>query len=143
MDWWGGVNNPLVKAVGGFCVMLFLALNFPAAFLIILAGILFYAIALLGVVYTYRSGYRNVGRSELALKLGAKALSELKEYSNRTVARGWERHQSRETLKRERKARLRRYERERNRRKRQQTREALTQQRGISTYPKPSSRDAG
>src|SRR5215213_8188664 len=131
MDWWGEVNNPLVQAVGGFSVMLFLALNIPVAFLIILAGILFYAIALLGVVYTYRSGYRNVGRSELALKLGlgAKALSELKEYSNRTVARGWERHQSRKTLKREKMARLRRYERERNRRKRQQTREALTQQR--------------
>ena len=129
MDWWGEVNNPLVQAVGGFSVMLFLALNIPVAFLIILAGILFYAIALLGVVYTYRSGYRNVGRSELALKLGAKAFSKLKKYPNRTVARGWERHQSRKTLKRERKARLRRYERQRNRRKRQQTREALTQQR--------------
>jgi len=143
MDRWGVVNNPLVKAVAGFSVLLFLALNFPAAFLAILAAILFYAIALLGVVYTYRRGYRIVGRSELALQLGAKALSELKEGCNRTVARGWERHQRRKTLKRERKARLRRYERERNRRKRQQTREALTQQRGISTYPKPSSRDAG
>jgi hypothetical protein len=129
MEWWGEVNNPLVKAVAAFSVLLFLALNFPAAFLAILVGILFYAIALLGVLYTYRIGYRIVGRSDLALQLGAKALSKLKEGCNRTVARGWERHQSRKTLTRERKARFRRYERERNRRKRQQTREALTQQR--------------
>ena len=50
MERWGEVNHSLVKAVAGFSVPLFLALNFPTAFLVILAGILFYAIALLGVM---------------------------------------------------------------------------------------------
>jgi hypothetical protein len=129
MKRWGVVNHPFVKAVAGFSVPLFLALNFPAAFLVILAGILSYAIALLGVVHTYRRRYRIVGRPELALQLAAKTFSYLKENCNRTVTRGWERRQSRKSFQRERKARLRRYRRERNRRKRQQAREVLAQQR--------------
>jgi hypothetical protein len=41
----GEVNHPLVKAVAGLAVLLFLALNFPAVFLAIMAGVLFYAIS--------------------------------------------------------------------------------------------------
>jgi hypothetical protein len=129
MERWGEVNHPLVKAVAGFSVPLFLALNFPTAFLVILAGILFYAIALLGVMHTYRIGYRIVGRPELALLLGAKVLTSLKEDCNRMVARGLERRQRQKALQREKKARLRQYRRERNGRRRHQTREALAQQR--------------
>jgi hypothetical protein len=125
MEWWREANHPLVKLVAGFSVLLFLALNFPTAFLAILAGVLLYAIGLLGVVLTYRGGHRIVGRPELALQLGAKTFSKLKEDCNRTVARGWKRHQSRKTLQRQRKARLRRYRRERNRRKREQARRVL------------------
>jgi|SRR5215207_8936413 len=125
MEWWREANHPLVKLVAGFSVLLFLALNFPTAFLAVLAGVLLYAIALLGVVLTYRRGHRIVGRPELTLQLAAKTFSKLKEDCNRKVARGWERHQSRKTLQRERKARLRRYRRERNRRKREQARRVL------------------
>jgi hypothetical protein len=128
MERLGVVNNPLVKAVAGFSLPLFLALNFPTVFLVILAGVLFYAIALLGVVHTYRRRYRIVGGPELALRLAAKTLSNLKEGCNRAVSHGLERRQSRESLQRERKERLRRYRRERNRRKRQQAREALGHQ---------------
>jgi hypothetical protein len=129
MERWGGANHPLVKAVAGFSLPLFLALNFPSVFLALLAGILFYAIALLGAMYTYRRRYRIVGRPELALQLAAKALANLKEDCNRMVARELERRQRQKTLQREKKARLRRYRRERNRRRRQQTRMALAQQR--------------
>jgi hypothetical protein len=125
MEWWGQANHPLVKAVAGFSVPLFLALNFPTAFLAIMAGVLCYATALLGVALTYRRGYRIVGGPELALQLAAKSLTKLKEGCNRTVDRGWERHQSQKTHQRERKARLRRYKRERNRRRREQARRVL------------------
>lgn len=129
MEGWGALNNPLVKAVAGFAVPLFLALNFPAAFLALIGGILFYALALLGVAHTYRRQHRIVGKPEVTAQLAVKTLAGLKEECYRTISRGLERHQSRKTLQRERKARLRRYRRERNRRKREQTREALTQQR--------------
>jgi hypothetical protein len=129
LERWGGANHPLVKAVVGISVPLFLALNFPTVFLAILAGILFYAVALPGVMHTYRRRYRIVGRLKLALRLAAKTFSNLKESCSRTLARGLEKRHSRKSLQREREARLRRYRRERNRRKRQQTREALAQQR--------------
>jgi hypothetical protein len=129
LERWGGANHPLVKAVVGISVPLFLALNFPTVFLTLLAGILFYAVALPGVMHTYRRRYRIVGKLELALRLAARAFSNLKESCSRTVARGLEMRQSRKSLQREREARLRRYRRERNRRKRQQTREVLGQQR--------------
>jgi hypothetical protein len=125
MERWGGANHPLVKAMVGFSVPLFLALNFPTVFLVILAGILFYTIVWLGVVHGYRRRYRIVGRLNFALQVAAKTFSNLKENSSRTMTRGLARHQSRRSLQRERKARLRRYRRDRNRRKRQQAREAL------------------
>jgi hypothetical protein len=128
MERWGVVNHPLVKAVAGFSIPLFLALNFPTVFLIILVCILFYAITLLGVVHTYRRQYRIVGRPELALRLASKTTSNLKEACHCMVSRGLERRQRRKSLQQERKARLRQYRRERDRRKRQQAREALTQQ---------------
>ena len=61
MKRWGVVNNPLVKVVAELSVLLFLALNLPTAFVIILVGILLYAIALLGVVHAYRRQYWIVG----------------------------------------------------------------------------------
>jgi hypothetical protein len=125
MERWGGANHPLVKAVAGFSVPLFLALNFPTIFLAILAGMLFYAIGLLGVVHAYRRRYRIVGRPELALQLAVRFFSSLKEYTSRTMTRGLAKRQNRKRLQQERKERLRRYRRERNRRKRQQVREAL------------------
>lgn len=128
MERWAVVNNPLVKVVTGFSVPLFLALNFPAVFLVILVGILFYATALLGVMHAYRRLYRIVGRPELALQFAAKTLSSLKEGFSRTVTRGLEMRQKQQTLQRAKKARLRQYRRERNRRKRQQRREALVHQ---------------
>jgi hypothetical protein len=128
MERWGDVSHPLVKAVVGFSVPLFLALNFPTVFLGVMAGVLLYATALLGVVSTYRRRYRVVGRPELALRLGAKTFSDLSESCGRTVTRGLEKRQSRKVLRRDKKARLRRYKRERNRRKRQQARETLAQQ---------------
>ena len=128
MEWWGGANHPLVKAVAGFSVPLFLALNFPIIFLAILAGMLLYAIGLLGVVHAYRRRYRIVGRPELALQIAAKSFSNLKENTSRTMTRGLANHQNRKRLQQERKAKLSRYRRERNRRKRQQAREALVNQ---------------
>ena len=128
MERWGGANHPLVKAVAGFSVSLFLALNFPTIFLAILAAMLLYAIGLLGVVHAYRRQYRIVGRPELALQLAAKSFSSLKENTSRTMTRGLANHQNRKRLQQERKARLRRYRRERNRRKRQQAREAFVHQ---------------
>ena len=124
MERWGGVNHPLVKVVAGFSVPLFLALNFPTIFLAILAGMLLYAIGLLGVVHAYRRRYRIVGRPELALQLAAKSFSN----TIQTMTRGLANHQNRKRLQQERKARLSRYRRERNRRKRRQTREALVDQ---------------
>ena len=128
MERWGGANHPLVKAVAGFSVPLFLALNFPTIFLAILAGMLFYAIGLLGVVHAYRRQFRIVGRPELALQLASKSFSNLKDYTSRTMTRGLANHQDRKRLQLEKKERLRRYRRERNRRKRQQAREALVHQ---------------
>jgi hypothetical protein len=128
MERWGGANHPLVKAVAGFSVPLFLALNFPTIFLAFLAGILFYAIGLLGVVHAYRKRYQIVGRPELALQLAVSFFSSLKEYTSRTMTRGLAKHQNRKRLQQERKERLRRYRRERNRRKRQQAREGLVHQ---------------
>ena len=128
MERWGGANHPLVKAVAGFSVPLFLALNFPTIFLAILAAMLLYAIGLLGVVHAYRRQYRIVGRPELALQLAAKSFSSLKENISRTMTHGLANHQNRKRLQQERNARLRRYRRERNRRKRQQAREALVPQ---------------
>lgn len=125
MERWGEVNNPLVKAVAGFAVPLFLALNFPAAFLVFMGGLLFYVIALLGVLQTYRGGHRIVGAPELAVRFMAKGLAGLKEASDQIVTRGLERRQRRRSLKRERKAKLKKYRRERNRKKRQQARQAL------------------
>jgi hypothetical protein len=124
MERWGGANHPLVKAVAGFSVPLFLALNFPIIFLAILAGMLLYAIGLLGVVHAYRRRYRIVGRPELALELAAKSFSN----TIQTMTRGLANHQNRKRLQQERKARLSQYRRERNRRKRQQAREALVDQ---------------
>ena len=128
MERWGGANHPLVKAVAGFSVPLFLALNFPTIFLAILAGMLLYAIGLLGVVHAYRRRYRIVGRPELVLQLAAKSFSSLKENISQTMTRGLANHQNRKHLQQERKAKLRRSRRERNRRKRQQAREALVHQ---------------
>lgn len=128
MERWGGANHPLVKAVAGFSVPLFLALNFPTIFLAILAAMLLYAIGLLGVVHAYRRQYRIVGRPELALQLAAKSFSSLKENISQTMTRGLANHQNRKHLQQERKAKLRRSRRERNRRKRQQAREALVHQ---------------
>ena len=128
MERWAVVNNPLVKAVTGFSVTLFLALNFPAVFLVILVGILFYATALLGVMHAYRRLYRIVGRPELALQLASRTTSYLKEACHRMVTRGLERRQRRKSLQQERKAKLSQYRRERDRRKRQQAREAFPQE---------------
>jgi hypothetical protein len=128
MERWGMINHPLVKAVAGSSIPLFLALNFPTIFLIILVCILFYAITLLGVMHTYRRQYRIVGRPELALQLASRTTSNLKEACHRMVTRGLERRQRRKSLQQERKAKLSQYRRERNRRKRQQAREVFPQQ---------------
>jgi hypothetical protein len=125
MERWGDINHPLVKAIAGSSVPLFLALNFPSVFLALVVGILFYATALLGVVSIYRRRYRIAGRPELALRLAAKTFSHFKRDCIRAVARGLERRQSQRSIRQERKARLRRYRRERNRKKREQAREAL------------------
>lgn len=134
MAWWSGAYHPLVKAVAGFSVPLFLALNFPTVFLAIMAGPLFYAIALLWVVHAYGRQHRIVGRSERALQLAAKTLSRLKEDRNRTAAEGWERIQSRKSLQPEGKAALRRYEREHQRSKRNQTRQILAPTRRTASW---------
>ena len=61
MGRWRQVDNPLVKAVAGFTVPLFLALNFPAVFLALVTGLMFYALALVGVAHAYRRSHRVVG----------------------------------------------------------------------------------
>ena len=126
MGRWGNVDNPLVKAVAGFAVPLFLALNFPAVFSALVAGVMIYAAALLTVVYTYRRSHRVVGRPEVLARLAASALAAVKDGCERTIARGLEEHKRRSNLKRERRERLKHYRRERNRRKREQVRKALT-----------------
>ena len=127
MERWGEVNHPLVKAVAGLAVLLFLALNFPAVFLAIMAGVLFYAISLLAVVGAYRKRYRIVGIPELALRFAAKILESLKEEYDRTVVRRLQERKRRKLIRQEKEQRLRRYQRERARRKREQARRAFAE----------------
>ncbi len=121
MERWGEVKHPIVKAAAGSAVLLFLALNFPAVFLAIIAGVLFYAISLLGVVGAYRKRYRIIGVPELALRFAAKVLENLKYEYDRTVVRRLQERKRRKLIRQE---RLRRYQRERNRRKREHARRA-------------------
>jgi hypothetical protein len=124
MERWGKVNHPLVKAVAGLAVLLFLALNFPAVFLAIMAGVLFYAISLLAIVGAYRKRYRIVGVPELAGRFAAKVLESLKEEYDRTVVSRLQERKRRKLIRQEKEQRLRRYQRERARRKREQARRA-------------------
>jgi len=133
MERWGVANNPLVK-VAGLSVLLFSTLNGSSAFVIILVGILLYAIASLGIVDAHRRRHRIVGRPEFALQLAARILSNLREDCSQTVALGWMKHQSRGSIQRERKAGLRRYKRERNRRKREQARGILVPTRRMARW---------
>ena len=128
MERWGEVNHPLVKAAAGLAVPLFLALNFPAAFLVIVVGVLFYAIALLGVVGAYRKRYRIVGIPELALRFAAKILESLKEEYDRTVVRRLQERKRRKRIRQEKEERFRRYQRERARRKREHARRVFAEQ---------------
>jgi cell shape-determining protein MreC len=125
MERWGEVNHPLVKAVAGSAVLLFLALNFPAVFLAIMAGVLFYAIALLVVVGAYRKRYRIEGVPELAVRFAARIVESLKEEYDRTAVRGLQERKRRKLIRQEKEERLRRYQRERNRRKREHARRAF------------------
>jgi uncharacterized membrane protein YccC len=127
MERWGEVKHPLVKAVAGLAVLLFLALNFPAVFLAIMAGVLFYAISLLGVVGAYRKRYRIVGVPELAGRFAAKVLESLKEEHDRTVVRRLQERKRRKLIRQEKEQRFRRYQRERNRRKREHARRAFAE----------------
>jgi alkylated DNA nucleotide flippase Atl1 len=124
MQRWGEVKHPLVKAVAGSAVLLFLALNFPAVFLVIMAGVLLYAISLLGVVGTYRKRYRIIGVPEVAVRFAAKVLENLKEEYDRTVVRRLRERKRRKLIRQEKEERLKRYQRARNRRKREQARRA-------------------
>ena len=124
MERWGEVKHPLVKAVAGSAVLLFLALNFPAVFLAIMAGVLFYAISLLGVVCAYRKQYRIIGVPELAVRFAAKVLENLKYEYDRTVVRRLQERKRRKLIRQEKEERFRRYQRERNRRKREHARRA-------------------
>jgi len=128
MERWGEVNHPLVKAAAGLAVPLFLALNFPAAFLVIVVGVLFYAITLLGVVGAYRKRYRIVGIPELALRFAAKILESLKEEYDRTVVRRLQERKRRKRIRQEKEERFRRYQRERARRKREHARRVFAEQ---------------
>jgi hypothetical protein len=127
MERWGEVNHPLVKAAAGLAVPLFLALNFPAAFLVIVVGVLFYAIALLGVVIAYRKRYRIVGIPELAFWFAAEILESLKEEYDRTVVRRLQELERRKRIRQEKEQRFRRYQRERARRKREHARRAFAE----------------
>ncbi len=124
MERWGEVNHPLVKAVAGSAVLLFLALNFPAVFLAIMAGVLFYAIAPLAVVTAYRKRHRIVGVLGLAVRSAAKILESLKAGYDRTVVRRLQERKRRKPIRQEKEERLKRYQRERNRRKREHARRA-------------------
>lgn len=126
-EWWGEFNNPFVKGVTGFAVSLFLALNFPKAFLIIVAVALSYAVALVGVAYVYRNRYAIVGKSDLAVRFVWRTFSEAREGCSRTVVHALEERERRKLLKREKEERLRHYKLKRNRRKREQARRALAQ----------------
>jgi hypothetical protein len=124
MERWGEVNHPLVKAVAGSAVLLFLALNFPAVFVAIMAGGLFYAISLLGVVGAYRKRSRVIGVPELAVRFAAKVLGNLKYQYDRTVVRRLQERKGRKLIRQEKEERLKRYQRKRNRRKREHARRA-------------------
>ena len=125
---WGEVKHPLVKAVAGSAVLLFLALNFPAVFLAIMAGVLFYAISLLGVVGAYRKRYRIIGVPELAGRFAAKVLESLKEEYDRTVVSRLQVRKRRKLIRQEKEERFRRYQRERARRKREHARRVFAEQ---------------
>jgi hypothetical protein len=127
MERWGEVNHPLVKAVAGLAVLLFLALNFPVALLAIMAGVLFYVIVLLGVVSAYRKRYRIVGIPESAVRFAAKILEGLEEEYAQTVVRRLRERERRKRIRQEKEERLRRYRRERNRRKREHARRAFSE----------------
>ncbi len=127
MERWGEVKHPLVKVVAGSAVLLFLALNFPAVFLAIMAGVLFYAILLLGVVGAYRNRYRIVGVPELAVRFVVKVSENLKYVYDRTVVRRLQERKRRKLIRQEKEERLRRYQRERARRKREQARRAFAE----------------
>ena len=123
----GEVKHPLVKAVAGSAVLLFLALNFPAALLAIMAGGLFYAIVHLGVVGAYRKRHRIVGVLELAIRFAAKVLESFKYEYDRTVVRRLQERKRRKLIRQEKEQRLKRYQRERNRRKREHARRAFAE----------------
>ncbi len=125
-EWWGEFNNPFVKGVTGCALSLFLAFNFPVAFVIV-AVPLFYAVALVGVVYAYRNRYAIVGKLELVVRFVCRTFSEAREGCSRTVVHALEERERRKLLKREREEKLRHYKRERNRRKREQASKALAQ----------------
>jgi len=126
-EWWEDFNNPLVKGVTGFALCLFLVLNFPVLFLLIVAAALCYAVALVRVAYAYRNRYAIVGKSELAVRFVGRTFSSFREGCSRTVAHALEERERRKFLKRDKEERLRRYKRERNRRKREHARRALEQ----------------
>ena len=123
--WRGDFDNPLVKVTTGLAVSLFLALNFPLAFLAIVIAAVSYVTALVGVVCAYRNRYRIVGKPELTIRFVAKTLANLRMKCRRSVARTLEERERRKGLKHERNERLRRYERERNRKKRERARGTL------------------
>jgi hypothetical protein len=123
--WRGDFDNPLVKVTTGLAVSLFLALNFPLAFLAIVIAAVSYVTALVGVVCAYRNRYRIVGKPELTIRFAAKTLANLRMKCRRSVARTLEERERRKGLKHERNERLRRYERERNRKKRRRARGTL------------------
>jgi hypothetical protein len=121
--WRGEFNNPFVKGVTVFAVCLFLAFNFPVAFLAIVAVALCYAVTLLGVAYAYRNRHAIVGKPEFAVRFVRKTFSDAREGCSRTVVHALEERERQKLHKREREERLRRYKRERNRRKRQSRQE--------------------
>ena len=126
-EWWGWFNNPFVKGVTSCALSLFLALNFPVVFLIIVAAALSYVVVAVGIAYAYRHRNAIVGKSELAVRFVRGACSGFGERCSRTVAHALEERERRKFLKREKEERFRRYKRERNRRKREHARRALEQ----------------
>jgi hypothetical protein len=126
-EWWGWFNNPFVKGVTSCALSLFLALNFPVVFLIIVAAALSYAVVPVAVAYACRNRYAIVGKSELAIRFVRRTFSGFRERCSRAVAHTLEERERRKLLKREKEERLRRYRLERNRRKREHARRALEQ----------------
>jgi hypothetical protein len=125
--WRDDFGSPLVKVVTSVALCLFVALNFPLVFLVILVAALSYVAALVGVACAYRNRYGIIGKPELAIRFVAKASPDLGEKCQRAVARVLEEHERRQNLKREKNERLRRYKRERNRKKRERARRALAE----------------